>query len=376
MEVNKSQKGIQFEHECFEWLKKQGFENLELTKINSDYGADIVGFYGGNKYVIECKNHSHKQGVRPIQSVVYSKAYYQATRAVVMSKTEFTNNAKKLASLNLVLLISSKEMVEKNFEELRCKLWKDEIDEQVNIDNIKILFEEYEVIKKQLGKVPIRKDLPTKLRNKIDKMGGINKFLKQIGDTPANTKPTPEILKNEYYRIKEKLGRVPTLEDIKKHTTLRSANPFHEYPLTKLQKECGDIPHCDRSYTKEDLVRQYVELSDKIGCPASYTDIKNCYGEKQYMRYKRLWGSFKNFLDDINVNYHEAYKKRQMNSNDYIEILRLINKLLITTGITKQVQYKDFEKLKFDNKPLISISVISKKFNGWTNVKKILEETD
>lgn len=111
--MDKTKKGVQFEYECLEWLNKQGFENLELTKINSDYGADIIGFYGGNKYVIECKNHSHKQGVRPVQSVVYSKAYYQATRAVVMSKTEFTSNAKKLASLNLVLLISSKEMEEK-----------------------------------------------------------------------------------------------------------------------------------------------------------------------------------------------------------------------------------------------------------------------
>ena len=132
-----------------------------------------------------------------------------------MSKTEFTNNAKKLASLNLVLLISNKEMVEKNFEDLRCKLWKDEIDEQVNVNDIKILIGEYEIIKEQLGRVPTRKDLPTKLRNKIDRMGGINKFLKQIGDTPANARPTPETLKKEYFRIKEKLGKIPTLADIK-----------------------------------------------------------------------------------------------------------------------------------------------------------------
>ena len=160
------------------------------------------------------------------------------------------------------------------------------------------------------------------------------------------------------------------MADIKKHAILRSANPFHEYPLTKLQKECGDTPNCDRSYTKDDLIKQYVELSNRLGCPASPTDIKNCYGEKQNLRYKRVWGSFKNFLDDININYHEAYKIRQMNSDGYIEILRLINKLLIKTGITKQVQYKDFEKLKYDDKPLISIGVISKKFNGWSNIKK------
>ena len=202
--MDESKKGIQFEHECLEWLQNQGFENLELTKINSDYGADIVGFYGGNKYVIECKNHSQKQGVRPVQSVVYSKAYYEATRAIVMSKTEFTINAKKLASLNLVLLISSKEMKEKTFEELRCKLWKDEVDEQVNVNDIKGLIEEYEDVKKNLGKVPTRKDMPAKLRNKIDRIGGITKFLQQIGDKPANAKPTPEVLKKEYCRIKEK----------------------------------------------------------------------------------------------------------------------------------------------------------------------------
>lgn len=376
MEVSKSQKGIQFEQECLKWLQKQGFENLELTKINSDYGADIVGFYGGNKYVIECKNHSNRQGVRPIQSVVYSKAYYEATRAIVMSKTEFTNNAKKLASLNLVLLISIKEMKEKNFEELRCKLWKDEVDKQVDINDIKILFEEYENIKKQLGKVPTKNQLPSNLRYKIERFGGITKFLKAIGDTPEWQKPSSEILKKEYIRIKEKLGKIPTLEDIKKHTILKSANPFHEYPLTKLQKECGDVPNCDRSYTKEDLVRQYAELSDRLGCPASYTDIKNYYGAKQVARYTRVWGSFKKFLDDLHINYNEAYKIRQMNSDDYIEVLKLINTLLIKTGITKQAQYKDFEKLKYDDKPLISIGVISKKFNGWANVKKILEEND
>lgn len=374
--MNTIQKGLIFEHECLEWLKKNGFENLELTKINSDYGADIVGFYGGNKYVIECKNHSHNQGVKPIQSVVYSKAYYEATRAIVMSKTDFTPNAKKLASLNLVLLISSKDMKQSNFEELKCRLWKNEVDDRVDINNVKRLFKEFEIIKKRLGKVPTRKELPNELRNKIDRIGGINKFLRLIGDTPANARPTQDMLKKEYIRIKEKLGKVPTLQDIKKHTILKSVNSFHEYPLTKLQKECGDTPHCDRSYTKDDLIRQYQELSAKLGHYASYADIETNCGEKWCCRYSREWGSFKNFLDEMNINYHEVYKNKKIkiNADDYVEILKLIGILLVKTGVTKEVEYTDFKKLKYDDKPLVNIKNISRKFNGWNNVKKLIQE--
>lgn len=370
--MNTIQKENLFEQECFQWLSRQGFENLEYTKINSDYGADIIGFYKGNKYVIECKNHEQKQGVKAVQAVVYSKAYYKATRAIVMSKSEFTNNAKKLANLNFVLLISQKELLHSNFEELKCQLWKTEIDAQFNIDDFKILLEEYENTKNELGYAPTLANMSPSWNYKVRKMGGIKKFLEQIGDSPKNSKPTNDILKFEYIRIRNKIGKVPTLKEIKEHTTLKSINAFHEYPLSKLQKECGDIPNCDRSYTKDDFIDYYFELSKKIGHPASPTDLEG----KQMARCRRLFGSFKIFCDKMNIKYVDSYKIKVINPNDYIKILKLINELLIITNITHEIQYNDLKKLKYDNKPIVNIDTISKKFKGWNNIKKILENKD
>lgn len=207
-------------------------------------------------------------------------------------------------------------------------------------------------------------------------MGGINKFLKQIGDTPANAKPSAEILKNEYIRIRDKLGKVPTLEEIKKNTILRSAYPFHEYPLTKLQKECGNIPNCDRSYTKEDLINAYINLSKDIGHSANSTEIRKFLGEKYNLRIRHTWGSYKIFIKEIKDKYNIPYRIDKIEKENYIKILKLIKNLLEISGIKNELSYQDIRKLKYDNMPIINADYVSNYFSGWKNVKKLLNENN
>ena len=87
-----------------------------------------------------------------------------------------------------------------------------------------------------------------------------------------------------------------------------------------------------------------------------------------------LFGKTKKVLEDkeaeIKLNLSNNYKDSAYNG--YLEYTQLVNDFKDKGKIGD----KDFEKLKYDDKPLISIGVISKKFNGWANVKKILEEND
>lgn len=104
--------GFEFEHFSKDLLLADGFDNIEVTKASGDYGADIIAYKNDIKYAIQCKKYSNTVGVKAIQEVMGSKSIYNCHVAVVLTNNFFTEQAKKLAEKNNVLLWDRKKLEE------------------------------------------------------------------------------------------------------------------------------------------------------------------------------------------------------------------------------------------------------------------------
>lgn len=96
--------GHQFEHFCADILKKNGFENVEVTRGSGDQGIDILATKDGIKYGIQCKCYSSDIGNKAVQEAFSGKTFYHCHVASVLTNRHFTASAKELAESNGVLL--------------------------------------------------------------------------------------------------------------------------------------------------------------------------------------------------------------------------------------------------------------------------------
>ena len=97
-------KGQEFERYCANLLIAYGFKNIEVTKGSGDQGVDIIGYYNGCKYAIQCKRYSKKLGNSPVQEVAAGKNFYNCQNAMVITNNYFTESAIQLAKANNVEL--------------------------------------------------------------------------------------------------------------------------------------------------------------------------------------------------------------------------------------------------------------------------------
>lgn len=96
--------GTAFEHYCASVLSDNGFIEVHVTKASGDYGADILAMKDQIRYVIQCKRSESSIGVQAIQEVLGSRSIYKCHVGVVLTNNYFTENAKKLAEANNILL--------------------------------------------------------------------------------------------------------------------------------------------------------------------------------------------------------------------------------------------------------------------------------
>jgi len=102
--------GKTFEKYLKVFFEKLGYK-VERTKYIGDYGADLVATNKGIKMVIQAKRHKNKVGIKAVQEAVASKGYYSCDKAMVVTNSYFTNQAKTLASRNKVELWDRKILV-------------------------------------------------------------------------------------------------------------------------------------------------------------------------------------------------------------------------------------------------------------------------
>jgi restriction system protein len=102
--------GKTFEKYLKVFFEKLGYK-VERTKYIGDYGADLVATNNGVKMVIQAKRYKDKVGIKAVQEAVASKGYYNCDKAMVVTNSYFTNQAKTLGSRNKVELWDRKLLV-------------------------------------------------------------------------------------------------------------------------------------------------------------------------------------------------------------------------------------------------------------------------
>lgn len=373
--MTNNQKGLDFERKCYNKLIEIGFSDLGLTK-NNDNGADIVGTYNGLTYVFQCKDHTKKQGNKGVQEAVAAQRLYKANRCVVISSSGFTPSAIELAKANNCILLTASDYFElQDFPPTNYSALF-QTDATVIGFNYNLL-EEYEMIRRTLGRTPKWDELNKHLRYRIRKdYGNYGHFLAEIGDTKYSAKPSDEELKKEYLRVKSIIKKIPTLADMKEHCSF-SINSFHQYPFTKLQKECGDRPNIERGVTEEQLTEAYFALQERLGHPPTVKEIDDCC-QYRSSYYRRRWGNIDAFLTSIGKSRTEAGLSRVYSKKEIIIIYSLIKVLLsvVKESNSYNVNHTVLEHLKFDGKSLISPGTISKKFGGWDNFIQYMNDKE
>lgn len=125
-----SMSGEEFEDFLQVHFSKQGYK-ASLTPKTADYGADLVLKKNKEKIVVQAKRWKNRVGVEAVQQAVASTAYYKADRAMVVTNSYFTENAKALAKANKVELWDRNSLVDlinkNNLVNERCPKCKGEL---------------------------------------------------------------------------------------------------------------------------------------------------------------------------------------------------------------------------------------------------------
>lgn len=104
--------GLEFEEFCAEILKKNGYENVLVTKGSGDQGVDIIAYRDGVKYGFQCKCYSSDIGNKAVQEIYAGKAYYQCHVGIVLTNRQFTPAAIDLAKKNGIVLWDRSKLLE------------------------------------------------------------------------------------------------------------------------------------------------------------------------------------------------------------------------------------------------------------------------
>ena len=103
--------GVQFEQYIITLLKKEGYFNIESTKASGDYGVDITAQKDGLKCAIQCKRYHNNVPIKAIQEIKSGKTYYKCDKAMVITNSYYTQNAKNLASSIGVQLFDRDDLI-------------------------------------------------------------------------------------------------------------------------------------------------------------------------------------------------------------------------------------------------------------------------
>ena len=96
--------GHEFEHYCADLLKKDGFQDIYVTKGSGDFGADILAEKAGVTFAFQCKCYTEPVGVKAVQEIYAGRDYYDRMVGVVMSNQYFTEPARKAADKLKIIL--------------------------------------------------------------------------------------------------------------------------------------------------------------------------------------------------------------------------------------------------------------------------------
>lgn len=95
--------GAEFEHFIARLFKAMGYE-VSITQQSADQGIDVIALNDAMTLGVRAKCYSQAVGNSAVQEAVAGKAYYNCSKAMVITNSSFTPSAKQLAVANGVLL--------------------------------------------------------------------------------------------------------------------------------------------------------------------------------------------------------------------------------------------------------------------------------
>ena len=95
--------GVQFEQFLAKLFTKMGYR-VALTKGSGDQGVDLIAEKGNTKWAIQAKSYLNTVGNSAVQQVLAGKHFYNADKCLVVTNSNFSESAKKLAKVNDVML--------------------------------------------------------------------------------------------------------------------------------------------------------------------------------------------------------------------------------------------------------------------------------
>lgn len=110
MNIIDSMEGTDFEIYVRDLYIKLGY-NAKTTPIH-DYGADVIATKDNIKYCIQAKRYDPKNNVgnKAVQEAFTSINFYNADQGIVITNSNFTSGAIKLAAKNNIILINRRQL--------------------------------------------------------------------------------------------------------------------------------------------------------------------------------------------------------------------------------------------------------------------------
>ncbi len=97
--------GRSYEIYCADYLRQQGYRNVQVTKGSHDQGIDVIAWYRHKKYGIQCKYYESPVSNHSVMEAYTGGAFYGCDHVMVMTNSTFTKSAKELADETDVILL-------------------------------------------------------------------------------------------------------------------------------------------------------------------------------------------------------------------------------------------------------------------------------
>lgn len=357
--------GIEFENFTKEFLERIGFSNLKTTKASGDFGVDIIGNLKNQRYVIQTKRHGSPVNLKSVQEVYAGMRYYGADYCMVVTNNTFTEAAKELAKRCNCKLIDREDFIKLPDEDFTSpESFFDFIEEKKLKKKLKKfiisseqLIEEYHRLKQSIGKQPTISDIDSKSKFSSSayrrRWGTWNMFLQAINEPLLQNKSiTKKEFEDNYKEVKEKIGRTPTGKDMNilgKYSLSAYGRRFGTW--NKFLESIGENLNKKDNISKADFIGEFLRVKSVIGHVPTTLEMSK-HGGIGRNSYKRIWGSWSNFLKEQG----EKYQRRNIPEEELTEAYLKLKKQLKKGSLT-QKDMNDCGKF--------SPSVYERRFGSW-----------
>lgn len=353
--------GVEFEAFVKTLLEALGFKNVKTTRKSGDYGVDLIAELDSERYVIQTKRHNRGVGLKAVQEAFAGMKFYKADFCIVVSNNDFTKEAIALASACNCKLIGRKDIIKwlnKEFESPEKFLT---FIEQQEIKKFKIptayLIDEFKILKSKLCRVPTISDVDRcgKFSSSVyrKRWGTWNNFLLSIDEIPVQNKNISEKdLIDNFLEVKRKLGKIPIIGEMKKLSKFSISVYARRFgSWNSFLASIGERLNKKQKISKDEFISEFMKVKQKIGHAPTFKEMKR-HGEIAPNSYKRIWGSWTNFLKERG----EKYQKRCVSEEDLIKAYLRCKKLLKKDSLRQE---------DMDNFGEFSSSVYLRRFGSW-----------